>query len=195
MPRLFARIINKHYPALLSVSTTPQPSSKIMIPTEIAQAANQVINDTTAEQAAISAQAQAPAQEPQEPLFKVSGVAFYNVCVYVGTLPLRQVIGLRKGLWELQREQQCINPNNLAPVVTLGQKNIDILMNFLADQPCDAVFDILQAFEKSVMDFAREAEEQAMREAAAKAIDDVQQNPPPADDAIEVQATEVPAAS
>lgn len=111
-----------------------------------------------------------PAQ--QEATFQVTGASFYNVCAYVGSMPLKQVVSLRKGLWELQKEQKCLSPNALPAYVTLSKSNVDTLINFLSECPCDQVFDILQAFEQDLMNYVEAADNVLKQQAAVQVLED-----------------------
>jgi hypothetical protein len=115
--------------------------------------------------------AAAPAA-PAEPTFTVSGPVFFNICQYVGSKPLRQVITLRQGLWTIQKEQNCVNPQQLPEKVWLTQTAVSVLMEFLATSPCDEVYDLLSAFEREIQAFVQAAQEQAKQAAAAKALAD-----------------------
>lgn len=119
--------------------------------------------------AAAAAEATQPAPMlSQEPMFDISGQTFFAICQYVGSKPLRQVIGLRQFLWQVQREQNALQPQSLPAKIVLPKQAVDILMNYLMDSPCDEAFPLLQQFEQDIQAYVRDVNEK-MAEAQRKA--------------------------
>lgn len=126
---------------------------------------------------AVAAEAAASApQPPAEPTIQIAGMTFFNVCQYVGTKPLRQVVQLRQGLWQIQREQNCLVAQQLPEKVWLTQTAVGTLMDFLAGCPCDEVFGLLQGFEQEVQADVQRQQAAAQQAAAQKALDDAAAN-------------------
>lgn len=123
------------------------------------------------QQVAAETAAAAP-QPPAEPTIHVSGQAFFQVCQYIGSKPLRMVVQLRQALWAIQKEQNCVNQQQLPEKVWLTQTAVNTLQQFLAEMPCDEVFDVLSAFERDVGADVQRQQEAAQAAAAQKAIDD-----------------------
>lgn len=151
---------------------------------EISQAVTQAVQQTAEEQ-----QAANPTNT-----FEVSGQIFFNVCSYVGRKPLREVVTLRRGLWELQKAANCLNPAALPAKVTIAEANVGVLMEWLSNQPCDEVFDLMQAFEQELIAYTNQRiMEEAARQTVANAANLADE---PAGEAVmDVVATEVPAGS
>lgn len=149
---------------------------------DIAKAVDQVVQQTVESQ-----QAANPGN-----FLEVSGQIFFNVCAYVGRKPLREVVALRRGLWELQKAANCLNPAALPATVSLAEANVGVLMEWLSNQPCDEVFDLMQAFEQELIAstnkrIMEEAAKQTLADAANLAAE------PAGEAVLDVVATDVPA--
>lgn len=135
---------------------------------------NKPKTDVAEAAAAVVDQALQPPPGPKEKLWNVRGPVFFSLCTYVGSLPLRQVADFRRQLFELQKETNCLAAGFLPPYAALTETTVNYVMNWLLDQPCDAVSEIFNAINEDINNQkARElAAEQAAQAAAQKVIDD-----------------------
>lgn len=133
---------------------------------------------------------------PQEVVYQVSGQIFFNICFYIGRQPLVQVVQLRQGLWQIQKEQNCMPGTPLPAKVVLTQTTANTLMQFLGSQPCDDVYELLAAFEDELRAYVDEANRQAQAAAAALALADATAAKAPAiTDVAQGPAIDIPAAT
>ena len=122
--------------------------------------------------AAAAAEATTPQQEPQREMSVIiAGPVFFNICSYVGSKPVRQVVNLRRALYQIQQEQNAFNPQALPQKVWMTASMAQGLHDFLMDCPCDEVFNLLSSYEQELQTFSQEQQRsmQEAQEAAAKA--------------------------
>ena len=115
----------------------------------------------------------APAS-PETVSLPLSGNLFFAMCQYVGSKPYALVQNVRAGMWELQKQQNCVAANQLPETVQISIANINVLDSFLQQFPHDDVADLITAFRGEVQAAvnrlaaeAKEAEVKATSPAAA----------------------------
>lgn len=149
------------------VENTAGPSTS---PADAAQTAVASAVETVTQEIA----AAAPAAQP-EPMVAITGPLFFGICQYLGSKPYAVVQNIRPGLFQVQREQNCLSPQQLPQHVTLSINNINVLGQFLRNFPYDEVHEIIGAFDQEVQAFINKtnqeaaAAQQAAEEAAAAA--------------------------